>query len=72
MKIEIDIPKKIMNDMVMEQEIRFSSCFVKKDELIDDISQEFLSAIISEYKMKSVFNQSLNNISIKISKKNGK
>lgn len=72
MKIKIDIPKKIMNDMVMEQEMRFSSCFVRKDEIIDDISQEFLNAIISEYKMKSVFNQSLDNISIKISKKNAK
>ena len=70
MKIKIDIPKKIMNDMVMEQEMRFSSCFVRKDEIIDDISQEFLNAIISEYKMKSVFHQSLDNISIKISKKN--
>lgn len=72
MKIELDIPKKILNDMVMEQEMKNSSCFIGNSSPIDLISQEFLSAILYEYKSKNVFNQSVDNISIKISKKNGK
>ena len=70
MKIEIDIPKKIMNDMIVEQETINSSCFVKEDEVLDDISREFLTAILTEYKMQEFLCLPFNNISIKISKKN--
>tara|TARA_B100000780_G_scaffold274125_1_gene238691 strand:+ start:638 stop:856 length:219 start_codon:yes stop_codon:yes gene_type:complete len=71
MKIEIDIPKEILGDMIMEQEMKSSSCFIGKSEPIDLISQEFLVTLLTEYKYKSIFNKSLDYISLKISKANG-
>ena len=75
MKIEINIPKEFLDDMVTEQEMRFSSCFMRKDELIDEVSQEFLSTILTEYKLNYLLNKTLNHkneyLKINISKNNG-
>ena len=62
MKIEINISK--------EQEMKNSSCFIGDSSPIDEISQEFLVTVLTEYKYKSLLNKSLNNISLKISKAN--
>jgi hypothetical protein len=76
MKIEINLPKEFMNDMVAEQEMRFSSCFMRRDEIVDEISQEFLTTILTEYKLNYLLNKSLNQkneyLKINISKTNGK
>tara|TARA_B110000908_G_C10246951_1_gene449413 strand:+ start:477 stop:695 length:219 start_codon:yes stop_codon:yes gene_type:complete len=70
MKIEINISKEILEDMIMEQEMKNSSCFIGDSSPIDEISQEFLVTVLTEYKYKSLLNKSLNNISLKISKAN--
>lgn len=72
MKIELDVPKEILNDMVLEQEMKNSSCFIGESTPIDEISQEFLVTVLTEYKLKSVLNKSLDYISLKISKANAK
>lgn len=72
MKIELDVPKEILNDMVLEQEMKKSSCFIGESSPIDEISQEFLVTILTEYKFKSLLNKSLDYISLKISKANAK
>ena len=66
MKIEINIPNNIMDDMVKEQEVVYSSCFVLENKIDDIISQEFLKEILTEYKI----NKSSNYLNIKISKNN--
>jgi len=50
MKLEIDVTKEMLNDMVKEYEIISSSCFMRKDEWQDAISQEFLEVILYQYK----------------------
>ena len=70
MKIEINISKEILEDMIMEQEMKNSSCFIGDSSPIDEISQEFLVTVLTEYKYKSLLNKSLNKISLKISKAN--
>jgi len=70
MKIEIDISKEILEDMIMEQEMKNSSCFIGDSSPIDEISQEFLVTVLTEYKYKNLLNKSLNHISLKISKAN--
>lgn len=64
--LEISIDKQILNDMIEEQEIINSSCFIRKDEVQDDISQEFLKTILLEYKL----NSPTDNLTIKITKQN--
>ncbi len=68
MKIEIDIPKDILEHMILEQEMKQSSCFIGESSPIDVISQDFLVNVLTEYKYKSMLNKSLNYISLKISK----
>ena len=46
MKIEINISKEILEDMIMEQEMKNSSCFIGDSSPIDEISQEFLVTLI--------------------------
>jgi|TARA_B100001094_G_scaffold250781_2_gene248420 hypothetical protein len=72
MKIEIDIPKDILEDMILEQEMKQSSCFIGESSPIDEISQDFLFNVLTLYKNKSMLNKSLNYISLKISKRDGK
>jgi|TARA_R110001592_G_scaffold250193_1_gene512826 hypothetical protein len=62
--IELNISEEILNDMITEQEMRYSSCFVRKDELIDDVSQEFLTTILRDYKN----NKPIKHLLIKIKK----
>ena len=54
MKIEIDISKEILEDMIMEQEMKNSSCFIGDSSPIDEISQEFLVTVLTEYKYKNL------------------
>jgi hypothetical protein len=72
MKIEIDRPSVIMEDMIVEQETLNSSCFISdekyilKNKIQDYISQDFIREILTQYKL----NKPTSYINIKISKQN--
>ena len=68
--LKLKINEDILEDMITEQEMRFSSCFVRRDELVDDVSQEFLRTILTEYKTNRPISKN-EHLLIKIQKNNG-
>lgn len=67
--LKVKISEDILEDMITEQEMRFSSCFMRKDELIDDVSQEFLRTLLTEYKANRPISKN-EHLLIKIQKNN--
>ena len=68
MIIEIEINKKIVEHMIKEQELSRSKCMIDyadMNDLIDEVSQEFLISLLTEYKK----HKPTNYLKIKISKK---